>query len=131
MQKLLNFLLIAFILICCNSLVYGQKEIFLKQVTWKLEYLSENSYENEYFMTMKFNKGESYRFKITNHMDNFAGEAVIEVLDADKLVLTNNVGDKYYDVVNLVCNKTGFYDVLIRFKDNKLGNSIIHIFLLQ
>ncbi|NJK97798.1 MAG: hypothetical protein HC905_25385 [Bacteroidales bacterium] len=85
----------------------------------------------EYFMTMKFNRGETYRFKIVNHIENFAGEAVIEVLDADKLVLTNRLGEKYFEKVDFMCAKTGFYDILIKFKDNKIGNSVLDVYLVQ
>jgi len=117
----------------CSNLFFtlAQKEIFLRQIEFKLERISDIDYENEYFMTMKFNKGESYLFKITNHIENFAGQAVLELLEADKLVLTNFLNDKYYENLNFVCNKTGFYDILIRFKDNKVGNSAIDIKLLQ
>ncbi len=123
-----------FILIMlCGNLFFtvAQKEIFLRQIEFKLERISDIDYENEYFMTMKFNKGESYLFKITNHIDNFAGKAVLELLEADKLVSTNVLNDKYYENLNFICNKTGFYDILIKFKDNKVGNSAIDIKLLQ
>ena len=109
----------------------AQREIFIKLIEFRLDNISEKDYENEYFMTIKFNKGSTYKIKVTNHLENYAGEAVFELLDADKLVLTNLVGEKYYEVFSFVCNKTGFYDILIRFKDNKLGNSVIDIKLLQ
>lgn len=119
-------------LLCSNLfLTIAQKEIFLRQIEFKLERISDIDYENEYFMTMKFNKGESYLFRITNHIDNFAGKAVLELLEADKLVSTNLLNEKYYENLNFVCNKTGFYDILIKFKDNKVGNSAIDVKLLQ
>ena len=114
-----------------GSRIWAQKEIFIKQVEFKIDHISDISYENEYFMTMNMNKGSIYRFKITNHRDNYAGEAVIELLDADNLVLTNILGDKYFTVVNFKCNKSGFYDLLVKFRDKKLGNSIIDIMLVQ
>jgi hypothetical protein len=109
----------------------AQREIFIKLIEFRLDNISEKDYENEYFMTIKFNKGSTYKIKVTNHLENYAGEAVFELLDADKLVLTNLVGEKYYEVFSFVCNKTGFYDILIRYKDNKPGNSVIDIKLLQ
>ena len=117
----------------CSNLLFtiAQKEIFLRQIAFKLERISDIDYENEYFMTMKFSKGESYLFRITNHIENYAGKAVLELLEADKLVSTNLLNDKYYENLNFVCNKTGFYDILIKFKDNKVGNSAIDIKLLQ
>jgi len=117
----------------CSNLLFtvAQKEIFLRQIEFKLERISDIDYENEYFMTMKFSKGESYLFRITNHIENYAGKAVLELLEADKLVSTNLLNDKYYENLNFVCNKTGFYDILIKFKDNKVGNSAIDVKLLQ
>jgi len=119
-------------ILCSNLLIAAaQKEIFLRQIEFKLERISDIDYENEYFMTMKFNKGESYLFKIINHIDNYAGKAILELLEADKLVLTNVLNEKYYENLNFICNKTGFYDILVKFKDNKVGNSVIDIKLLQ
>jgi len=118
-------------LLLCSKHTEAQKEIFIKLIEFRLDQISEKDYENEYFMTIKFNKGSTYKIKVTNHLENYAGEAVFELLDADKLILTNLVGEKYYEIFSFVCNKTGFYDILIRFKDNKLGNSVIDIKLLQ
>jgi hypothetical protein len=127
--KLFKFLIVFIFL----NIFYAnaQKEIFIKLIEFRLDHVSDIDYENEYFMTLKFNKGSTYKFKIVNHIDAYAGEAIFELLDADKLVLTNMIGEKYYDTFSFVCNKTGFYDILIRFKDNKLGNSAIAINLIQ
>jgi len=111
--------------------VFAQKEIFIKQIEFKLERVSEVDYENEYFMTIKLNKGSNYKFKITNHRDNYAGKAVMELMDADNLILTNQLSDKYFEAVSFVCNKTAFYDILIRYKDKKPGNSVIDIVIMQ
>jgi hypothetical protein len=119
-------------ILCCNLFfAVAQKEIFLRQIEFKLDRISDIDYENEYFMTMKFNKGESYLFKVSNHIDNYAGKAIMELLEADKLVSTNFLNDKYYENLNFICNRTGFYDILIKFKDNKVGNSVIDIKMLQ
>jgi hypothetical protein len=108
-----------------------QKEIFLKQIEFKLEKVSPHDYENEYFMTIKLNKGTSYKFKITNHRENYAGSAIIELMDADNMILTNSIGEKYFETIGFVCNKTAFYDVLIKYKDKKPGNSVVDILMLQ
>jgi hypothetical protein len=68
---------------------------------------------------------------VSNHIDNYAGKAILELLEADKLVSTNFLNDKYYENLNFICNRTGFYDILIKFKDNKVGNSVIDIKMLQ
>ncbi len=124
-------LLMAFLTFGSICAFAQQKEIFLKQIEFKLNQVSEKDYENEYFMTLKLNKGTSYKFKITNHRENYAGQAVIELLDADKLILTNSLGEKYFETVGFVCNKTAFYDILIKYKDKKPGNSIVDIVMLQ
>jgi len=127
-----TILVVAFLsaLIGFNS-VFAQKEIFIKQIEFKLERVSEVDYENEYFMTIKLNKGSNYKFKITNHRDNYAGKAVMELMDADNLILTNQLNDKYFEAVNFICNKTACYDMLVRYKDKKPGNSVIDIVILQ
>ena len=114
-----------------SASVYGQKEIFIKQIEFKLPHVSSVDYENEYFLTMKLNKGSTYKFKITNHRDNYAGEAVIELMDANTLILTNQLNEKYYENLSFVCNKTAFYDILVRYKDKKPGFSVIDILLMQ
>jgi hypothetical protein len=129
MRQLL-LLLIAFLL-GSNVIFAQQKEIFIKQLEFKLTQVSAKDYENEYFMTLKLNKGTSYKFKIINHRDNYAGKAVIELLDADNLVLTNSIGEKYYEAVGFVCSKTAFYDILIKYKDKKPGYSTVDIVMLQ
>jgi len=112
-----------------SSYVLAQKEIFLKQIEFKLDKISDIDYENEYFMTMKLNKGSKYMFRITNHRDNYVGEAVLELMDADNLIMTNLLEDKYFQTVSFQCNKTGFYDVLVKFRDKKLGSSVIDILM--
>lgn len=120
------------LLLCSLGSIYAQqKEIFLKQIEFKLDQVSDKDYENEYFMTIKLNKGTSYKFRISNHRDNYAGKAVFELMDADNLILTNSVGDKYYETLGFVCNKTAFYDILIKYLDKKPGFSVVDITMQQ
>lgn len=109
----------------------AQKEIFIKQIDFELTKISDIDYENEYFLTMKFNKGSKYVFKIVNNINDRPGKAILNIMDADNLVLTNELQDKYYETVNFFCNKTGFYDILVRFKDNELGRCQIDVVLVQ
>ena len=123
-----------FVLICFVSISHkglAQKEIFIKQIDFRLDRISDIDYENEYFVTLKFNKGTKYIFRITNNIDNYVGQAVIELMDADVLILTNVLDDKYFENTSFVCNKTGFYDLLVKFKDNKLGNSVVDVLMSQ
>ncbi len=131
MNRFIKIFIVLGLSVICLGRVHAQREIFLRQIEFKLENISDIDYENEYFMTMKFNKGETYLFKIINHIDNYAGQAVLQILDADKLISTNILNDKYFENLSFVCNKTGFYDILVRFKDNKTGNTVIDIKLMQ
>jgi hypothetical protein len=128
------FLRLMFVLLCFAGIsrnAFSQKEIFIKQIEFKLERISDIDYENEYFVTLKFNKGTKYIFRITNYLDNAVGQAVVELMDADVLILTNIYEDKYYENTSFVCNKTGFYDLLVKFKDNKFGNSVVDVLMVQ
>ena len=130
----MNQLRLIIFMVCLLGISFksqAQKEIFIKQIDFRLDQISDIDYENEYFVTLKFNKGTKYVFRITNHLDDYVGEAVLELMDADNLVLTNVYNDKYFDKVTFQCNKTGFYDLLIKFKDNKLGNSVVDISMLE
>ena len=131
MKHSLFYTFVILLFIPCSSAVAQQKEVFIKQLEFKLDNVSDKDYENEYFMTIKLNKGTSYKFKITNHRDNYVGKAVFELLDADKILLTNTLNDKYFENFGFVCNKTAFYDILIRYKDKKPGYSVIDITMLQ
>ncbi len=131
MIRIKILIIVTVFLLLCSGYTKAQKEIFIKLIEFRLDNISEKDYENEYFLTIKFNKGSTYKIKVTNHLENYAGEAIFELMDADKLILTNLMGEKYYEVFSFVCNKTGFYDILIRYKDNKPGNSVIDIRLLQ
>jgi len=131
MIKLFKLGLLVICLFGVSGRSFGQREIFIKQVDFRLDHISDIDYENEYFVTLKFNKGTKYIFKIANHLDDYIGEAVIELMDADILVLTNVLGDKYYENVSFVCSKTGFYDLLVKFRDNLKGNSVIDVVMIQ
>lgn len=130
-MKLLRLLFFIALFVSFSGKLCAQKEIFIKQIEFKLDKISDIDYENEYFMTLKLNKGSKYVFKVVNHVDNYVGEAVIELMDADVLIMTNVYTDKYYETVSFQCNKTGFYDVLISFRDGKIGNSVVDILLVQ
>ena len=130
-MKTYRLLLMAIFLISLTHKLAAQKEIFIKQIDFRLDKVSDIDYENEYFMTLKLNKGSNYVFRITNKKDVNPGEAILELMDADNLIMTNILGDKYFSAVTFQCNKTGFYDVLIKFKDNKLGYTIVDVLMNQ
>lgn len=111
--------------------VNAQKDIFIKKIEFKLDFISDVDYENEYFLTMKLNKGITYKFVIDNNINEYDGMAVVKLLDGDKLLVTNQIQDKYFEQFGFKCNKTGFYDILIQYKDNKRGYSFVDIYMIQ
>ncbi len=131
MRKIL-YLFIAIVslqLVSTNS--FAQKDIFIKEFQFELKKLSANQYENEYFLTITLNKNSLYKFTVLNHIGDFPGEAVVQILENDNIVATNYVNGKYYEKFMFKCTKTGFYDLLIHYEDNKLGSSLIKLFLVQ
>lgn len=131
MKKLLySFFIIIFLLLnYANS--FAQKDIFIKEFQFELKKKSANQYENEYFITIALNKNSLYKFTVLNHIGDFSGVAIVKILDNDKVVAANSVNGKYYEKFMFKCTKTGFYDILINFDDNKLGSSLIKLFLVQ
>lgn len=131
MRRFLLYLVFVLPLAQAGNIAAQQKDIFIKQLEFKLANVSSHPEENEYFVTLKFTKGTVYKFKILNHRDNYAGNAVIEVSEENNLVITNVLNDKYFETINFVCNKTAFYDILIRYQDKKPGYSMIDITMVQ
>ncbi len=122
---------ISFILHLFTSEALAQKEIFIKEFHFELKKISDNQYENEYFLTLTLNKNSLYKFTVLNHIGDFPGVAIVEILENDKVVATNYLNGKYYEKFMFKCTKTGFYDILIHFEDNKFGSSLIKLFLVQ
>lgn len=127
-MKLYLYISIFFLQLISFS-VDAQKSIFIKEFQFQLDEISENQYENEYFITVTLNKGSLYKFTVLNHIGDFPGKAVVQILDNEKVVVTNMFNDKYYEKFMLKCNKTGFYDILIHFNKNQIGSSLIKLFL--
>jgi hypothetical protein len=131
MKKLIYSILFSLSLFFFAFNVHAQKEIFIKEFQFELKKISDNQYENEYFLTITLNKNSLYKFTVLNHIGDFPGIAVVQILENDKMVATNKMGDKYYEKFMFKCTKTGFYDILIHFEDNKKGSSLIKLFLVQ
>jgi len=131
MKKAFRFIFPLLLLCLVNLTSIAQKDIFIKEFQFELKKLSANQYENEYFLTITLNKNSLYKFTVLNHIGDFPGVAVVEILDNDKTVATNYVNGKYYEKFMFKCTKTGFYDILIHFEDNKLGSSLIKLYLVQ
>lgn len=131
MKKAIFLLFLSLIIHLFASDVFAQKEIFIKEFHFELKKISDNQYENEYFLTITLNKNSLYKFTVLNHIGDFPGVAIVEILENDKIVATNYLSGKYYEKFLFKCTKTGFYDILIHFEDNKKGSSLIKLFLVQ
>lgn len=127
----LSLVFLYFLLHLSIGVAKAQKEIFINKVDFVLDHISDNEFENEYFMTLKLTKGVKYVFKITNQINDRPGLVTLELIDADVLILTNIFGEKYFETVNFQCNKTAFYDLLLKFKDNQLGHCQVEISMIQ
>ena len=130
MKKLL-ILIFTFSLLSVVNSSFAQKDIFIKEFQFQLKKISDNQYENEYFLTITLNKNSLYKFTVLNHIGDFPGKAVVQILENDKVVATNVLNGGYYEKFMFKCTKTGFYDILIHFEDNKKGSSLIKLFLVQ
>ena len=131
MKKAVIFIFPLLLLLLANTGSVAQKDIFIKEFHFDLKKLSANQYENEYFLTITLNKNSLYKFTVLNHIGDFPGNAVVEILDNDRTVAANYVNNKYYEKFMFKCTKTGFYDILIHYQDNKLGSSLIKLYLVQ
>jgi len=131
MKKLKVLIIILSVLLVSAFSTSAQKDIFIKEFQFELKKISDNQYENEYFLTITLNKNSLYKFTVLNHIGDFPGDAIVEILEGDKVVATNSVGGKYYEKFMFKCTKTGFYDILIHFDENKTGSSLIKLFVVQ
>ncbi|MFO7938831.1 MAG: hypothetical protein R6U66_03675 [Bacteroidales bacterium] len=130
MKRIVLLMFLAGFFFAANT-ANAQKEIFIKEFEFELTRISKNQYENEYFVTLTLNKNSMYKFTILNHIGDFPGDAIVQILENDKVIATNKVQDKYYEQFMFQCNKTGFYDILIHFEENKKGSSLIKLFLVK
>ena len=124
------FLFVVLILFPFKTLM-AQNEVFLRKIEYELTKLSKNPEDNEFFLTLEFNKGTKYKFNIMNQVNGKGGDAIIELHDGQKLVGTNSAGEKYFGSFMFQCNKTGFYDVVIHFKNQAMGSSVIDLSMLK
>ncbi len=63
-----------------------------------------------------------YRFNVCNKQ----GEAIIRIYDSSRMILSsfNDETNEYNPKIQLQCNKTGPYNIVITFKDGKAGEAI-------
>ncbi|HDR89643.1 MAG TPA: hypothetical protein ENN63_08485 [Bacteroidetes bacterium] len=64
-----------------------------------------------------------YRFTICSS-DQLEGEAILQLWDDRRMLVTNHVSGKVYSSIEFHCQKTGRYHVLISFKEGKAGEAV-------
>ena len=131
MKTRIFFLLFILLLLFPVSLLRAQSAIFLRKIDFELTKISKNAEDNEFFLTLEFNKGTKYKFDIENQINGTGGDAIVELHDGEKLVGTNTAGDKYFGTFMFQCNKTGFYDVIIKFRKQLFGSSTVDLSMLK
>jgi len=131
MNNRLIISLIALLFLLPLKNIQAQNEIFLRKIEFELTKISKNSKDNEFFLTLQFNKGTKYRFNILNQVNGKGGDAVVGLRDGEKLIGTNLAGEKYFGQFLFQCNKTGFYNVIIHFRNQVIGSSIIDLSMLK
>ena len=70
-------------------------------------------------------KGNRYRFTICTDEES-SGEAIIQLYDEGKLIHSsyNPETGKSYQNFDFDCNKSGFYIIMISFRDGKEGSAV-------
>lgn len=101
----------------------GEKAIYLKDFIIKFpeaKNIQEIPVSRNYVI---MSKGIVYRFT-TCSSEQFGGEAIIQVWDEKRMLLTNLVSGKIYPSFDFICQKTGKYQLLISFREGKAGEAV-------
>lgn len=130
---MISGIILAVLLLVSTVDLQAQNEVFLRKIDFDLPKVSPNPLENEFSLTLQLNKGTKYKFVVTNHVNGTIGDAIVEINDSEtsKMQVTNVFQDKYFEQFMFICNKTTFYDILMKFKDNKAGTSEVNVFMIQ
>lgn len=132
MSRLKIFLLFLILFSCVSEKLYAQKsETFLRKIDFELAQVSRNEQENRFYLTLQFYKDINYKFSILNKQKAGFGNAIVEIYSEDRLLGTNYLNGKYFNTFLFQCSKTGMYDIVVRFINNKAGNSEISIYMVQ
>lgn len=73
--------------------------------------------------SVTLSKGQTYRLSVANAKD-FAGQAIIQIYDNDKLQGSSFFKGKDYKFFDFVCQKTSSYVIFISFNEGKEGCAV-------
>jgi hypothetical protein len=104
------------------SLSAGENTILLKDFVVELPKASNQTNIPVHKANMALMKNIKYRFTLCNQ-DNSKGELILSVFEGEKLVTSTYIEKtgKLYPSVDLICNKTGTYQLRYTFKDGEQG----------
>lgn len=100
----------------------GENALYLKDFQVSLPASQPNQKPEMYRQAVVLRGNNVYRFNICNTQ----GEAVIRVYDSSQMLLSSYdaATKKETNPINLLCRKTGPYNIVITFKDGKAGEAI-------
>jgi hypothetical protein len=110
------------VLISKCALNTGENTTYLKDFVVELPKANTQADIPVHKVNFALMKNFKYRFTLCN-MNNSKGELVISVFDGEKLVTSSFVEKtgKIYPSVDLICNKTGTYQLRYTFKGGEQG----------
>jgi hypothetical protein len=100
----------------------GENTTYLKDFVVELPKANVQADIPVHKVNMYLMKNFKYRFTLCNQ-DNSKGELVISVFESEKLVTSSFIEKtgKLYSSVDLICNKTGLYQLRYTFKGGEQG----------
>jgi hypothetical protein len=131
MRTRLYLCFIIMLLIVPARVIIAQNETFLRKFEFELSKIGKNAEDNQFYLTLEFYKGNKYKFNIENYVNGKGGAAIVEIHDGEKLVGTNASGEKYFSSFLFQCSKTSFYQVIIKFKNQSAGSSVIDMSIVN
>lgn len=105
----------------CNMSA-GENTTYLKDFVVELPKALKTTDLPVHKANMYLMKNMKYRFTLCNQ-DNSKGELILSVYEGEKLITTSFIEktDKLYSSVDLICNKTGLYQLRYTFKGGEQG----------
>ena len=100
----------------------GEGAIYLKEFVVDLPKGDKGERPPMYRQAVILRGNNIYRFNVCNDK----GKAVLRIYDSSNMLLSSfdQKTNKEYNPINFLCRKTGQYNIIITFQDNKAGEAI-------
>ena len=100
----------------------GEGAIYLKEFVVDLPKGNKGERPPMYRQAVILRGNNIYRFNVCNDK----GKAVLRIYDSSNMLLSSfdQKTNKEYNPINFLCRKTGQYNIIITFQDNKAGEAI-------